>query len=59
MGWYTIALGREEQPKDWEDFNETLLRHFSARNFDKRGTISPGSDRRGRSKTTSWSSTRP
>lgn len=20
MNWYTIALGREEQPKDWGDF---------------------------------------
>lgn len=32
MDWYTIALGREEQRKDWEEFKETLLRHISARN---------------------------
>lgn len=31
--WYTLALGKEEQPKDWEDFEETLLRHFSAQNL--------------------------
>lgn len=33
MDWHTIALGKEEQPEDWEDFKETLLRHFRARNF--------------------------